>query len=151
MAVYMKKKKDRWTPEEIELLRQGIVPEGRTLATAKAKAKTLGITLFDRSGPSTRWTPDEIEMLQHGEQPPGRSEVACFYKGMSLGLSVKFVDGKISVKKKDISDRRLKLLERARSYAKMKDSGDSLAEIGRRNGVSRQRVNEIIGELTSIR
>ena len=90
-------------------------------------------------------------MLQNGQQPPGRSEVACFYKGMSLGLAVKFVDGKISVKKKDISDRRLKLLERARNYAKMKENGESLSEIGRRDGVSRQRVNEIIGELSTIR
>lgn len=151
MAVYVKQKKDRWTPEEIGILRLGQVPEGRSPDSARAKAKSLGITLFDREGPNTRWTSDELESLERGEQPPGRSETACIYKGMSLGLTVKFDDGKMSVTRKKVSDRRKKLLQRARQYAKMKENGESLAEIGRRDGVSRQRVNEIIGELSVIR
>jgi len=150
MAVYVKQKKDRWLPEEVALLRIGQVPEGRTLAAARAKAKTLGITLFDREGPGTRWTPDEIDSLEKGVQPPGRSQVACTYKGISLGLDVRFDDdGNMYVTQKvPGGDRRKSLLERARKYAMMKDCGQSLAEIGRRDGVSRQRVNEIIGELT---
>lgn len=152
MAVYMKQKKDRWTPEEIALLRQGIVPEGRTPVTARAKAKSLGITLFDREGPRSRWTPEEIETLRNGIQPPGRSEVACFYKGLSLGLDVKFDGGTMSVAPKATAgDRRKKLLERARRYARLKEGGETLAEIGRRDGISRQRVCEIIGELSTSR
>ena len=152
MAVYVKQRKDRWTDDEIAVLRTGQVPEGRSEMSARAKAKSLGITLFDREGANTRWTPAELTALQNGEQPPGRSEVACFYKGLSLGLKVTFDNGKMSVVQKPASsNRRASLLERARKYATMKENGLSLAEIGRRDGVSRQRVNEIIGELSTIR
>ena len=151
MAIYVKKKKNPWTDEEVALLRQGIVPEGRSAVTAKAKAKSLGITLFDCTGAHSRWTREDLRKLKKGEKPEGRSEEACIAKGIRLNLEVTFTDGVMHVEKKKLPDRRRKLLARAKEYARRKDSGESLAEIGRRDGVSRQRVNEIIGSLSSIR
>jgi hypothetical protein len=152
MAVYIKKSVPRWTEEDIDLLRLGQVPEGRTEQAAMAKARSMGIRAFERTGKNTRWTTDEFDMLERGEKPEGRSEKACIYKGMSLGLDVKFdEEGRMSVVRKKPGNRRGQLLNRAIRFAKMRDGGATLAEIGRRDGVSRQRVNEIIGQLSSIR
>lgn len=152
MAVYVKRAVSRWTEEEIDLLRLGQVPEGRTEQAAMAKAKSLGIRAFERTGTNTRWTADELAALERGEVPAGRSPMACVYKGMSIGLDVKVAeDGTINVTRKKPGNRRAQLLKRARQFAMMHEGGASLAEIGRRDGVSRQRVNEIIGQLSTLR
>lgn len=69
----------KWQKEDIELVKQGKVPEGRSYAQAAAYAHAHGIAWGKLRAKDNKWywKPEEKEMLARGEIPPGRSEAAC--------------------------------------------------------------------------
>lgn len=69
----------RWTPSEIEQVRNGIVPAGRTLPAARAYANQHGFKFTSasrRDGKTSnwsRWTPEEVMQVRQGIVPAGRT------------------------------------------------------------------------------
>lgn len=69
----------RWTESEIETVKRGDVPEGRTYAQSAAYAHAHGIPWKELRATKLKWfwTDEEKEMLARDEIPPGRTEAAC--------------------------------------------------------------------------
>ena len=78
----------RWTENEIELVSQGKVPEGRTYAQACAYAHAHGIDWGEARLKESKWywSEEEKEILARGELPPGRTEAACCQSRRLFGI-----------------------------------------------------------------
>ena len=91
--------KKSWTPEELEMLANHIVPPGRSVNAARNKACRLGIPFTPGDSgaePSvlpeydlqvSSWTDKEIDLLRKGKLPNGRSRQAAYGKAFRLGIS----------------------------------------------------------------
>lgn len=78
-----------WTPEEIDQIRQGIIPKNHNShAACYLKAKSLGFEFHvaKRSTPKN-WSDDEMSMLKKGIIPPGKSWKACMAVASSLKMN----------------------------------------------------------------
>lgn len=69
----------RWTEAEIEMLKRGENPPGRTTDSCYIMRGRLGI-----STKKARWTETEIEMLKAGIVPEGRTFASCYCKGSKI-------------------------------------------------------------------
>lgn len=87
-----------WTHEELEMLAQHKVPQGRSLNAARIKACSLGIRFRPNEGAPANttpvWTPakptyteDELESLKNGVLPEGRSLSGAYNKAFRMGTS----------------------------------------------------------------
>lgn len=67
--------KKRWQPNEIELVMQGIVPQGRTYLQAASYAHKHDIPWKEirRNVCKWWWRPEEEALLLKGQVPPNRS------------------------------------------------------------------------------
>lgn len=84
-----------WTHEELEMLAQHKVPQGRSLNAARIKACSLGIRFRPNEGAPANttpvWTPakptyteDELESLKNGVLPEGRSLSGAYNKAFRM-------------------------------------------------------------------
>lgn len=64
-----------WLPVEDALVRQSVVPEGRTLHAAKHRARKLGVHFT--MNPRRRWTDREKALVLRHVVPHGRGIGAC--------------------------------------------------------------------------
>lgn len=68
-----------WTPEEDELLRQGVIPPGRTYNQAYTHCVNRGINpVFKGRSHRKQWTTSEVAMLEKGVLPKSRSEISAY-------------------------------------------------------------------------
>lgn len=81
----------RWTAEEDDLVRKGILPAARSRESAIRRAQTLGLSAKDMSFnvPSdfmvcSRWTEEEDRLLLTGCDVPGRSTMAMVSRRRKL-------------------------------------------------------------------
>ena len=91
--------KKSWTPEELEMLSNHIVPPKRSMNAARNKASRLGIpftpgdsdakpSMLPEYNPQvSSWTDKEIDLLRKGKLPKGRSRQAAYEKAFRLGIS----------------------------------------------------------------
>ena len=77
---YVKRKYKHWSDEDLDCVRQGIVPPGRTLTQCQSVAFRMGISF--RHSRSNRWTEEDIKLLRQGKIPEGRT--ACAAKGYCM-------------------------------------------------------------------
>ena len=138
-----------WTEPEIEMLRNGQIPAGRTYSQCCSKADAMGIpkpAFPELTSGRTRWTPEEIDALKNGKVPPGRTVSACVARGYGLGLRVVDLgDGTIRVESvKEVAPSTRKMLDRAECLARMHAEGLTYLQIAENLGVSRQYVHEMV-------
>jgi len=69
----------RWTEDEIEAVKKGEIPEGRTYAQSAAYAHAHGIPWRELRAKNSKWfwSEEEKAALARDEIPPGRTEAAC--------------------------------------------------------------------------
>lgn len=68
-----------WTPQEDDLLRQGIIPLGRTYNQAYTHCVNHGINpVFKGMSHRKQWSTAEVAMLEKGVLPKSRSAVAAY-------------------------------------------------------------------------
>jgi len=81
-------KKNYWVAEDIALVKQGIVPEGRTYIQAASYAHKHGIPWKElrRKVCDWWWRPEEEDKLRNGIVPPNRSWQAIRQRKNKLGI-----------------------------------------------------------------
>lgn len=81
-------KKNYWVAEDIALVKQGIVPEGRTYIQAASYAHKHGIPWKElrRKVCAWWWRPEEEDKLRNGIIPPNRSWQAIRQRKNKLGI-----------------------------------------------------------------
>ncbi len=81
-------KKNYWVVEDIALVKQGIVPEGRTYIQAASYAHKHGIPWKElrRKVCDWWWRPEEEDKLRNGIVPPNRSWQAIRQRKNKLGI-----------------------------------------------------------------
>lgn len=68
-----------WTPEEDDLLRQGIIPPGRTYNQAYTHCVNRGINpVFEGMAHRKQWSTKEVAQLKEGILPKSRSEISAY-------------------------------------------------------------------------
>lgn len=82
--------KKKWTAEEIEVVKRGHVPEGRTYLQAASYAYVHGIPWNELRKETCEWwwRPEEEALLRAGKIPPKRSWNAIRLHKKKLGLTV---------------------------------------------------------------
>lgn len=83
-----------WTAEEVEILRKGQVPSGRSYISAKVKVIQLGIDweqwkVAHQSYRKNGWTADDIKSLRAGVFPLSHSVSSCYIKCKKLGIEAR--------------------------------------------------------------
>lgn len=85
--------KSTWTKTEINLIKKGKVPDGRTVAQCIQQSSNMGIPWKKDDS----WTRDEIKMLKDGIAPPkkthGQIRKYCRKNGIALPDGVAPMDG----------------------------------------------------------
>ena len=73
----------KYTVDELEMIRQGIVPEGLKRRAVIIKANELGIDFPKHGRP---WTPEETALLRDNKPVPTRDVHSCYNKAGKLGI-----------------------------------------------------------------
>jgi len=149
MARIFKKREYRhWSDPEIDKLRHGKLPAGRTYAQCCTKALSLGLPKPESPTGRHKWKPEEIVTMKGGDVPEGRTVTACVTRGYYLGLRVTPLEnGKLHVESmQDDTPAHRRMLARAEILSRMRDEGLSYAQIARKVGVSRQYVADMVNK-----
>lgn len=125
--------KKSWTPEELEMLSNHIVPPKRSMNAARNKASKLGIpftpgdstaepSILPEYNPQvSTWTDKEIALLRKGKLPKGRSRQAAYEKAFRLGISFN------PVRNKKTPQKELAILLHDEIVAELKRTGNMRA------------------------
>lgn len=145
--VYKKREYRRWTDTEVEELREGKVPAGRSYSHCCMKAWQLGIPSPESPTGRRSWTQEDIDTLvKEHRVPPGRTVTACITRGYGLGLRVfDLGDGNLSVEPMSMEPpSRRELVDKAELLSRMRDAGLTFVDMSERLGVSKQYLCEMV-------
>ena len=136
------KRKDSWTRDEVDMLKSGKVPEKKTHGQIRMYCRKHGLPLpegvctVSRQGrKSVDWSAEELELLKKDVIPQGRSYNQCIYACRTL-LNKGF--------KPKSSIRSVSVNGRGKAFYEQWKAGKNQQDIATENGVSRQRVQQLI-------
>ena len=148
---FKKREYRHWTDPEINTLRHGKLPEGRSYQQCCMKALSLGLPKPTSPTGRHKWLPEEIVELKKSKVPAGRTVTACITRGYALGLRViDLGNGEIKVEslhKEPPSH--CSMLAKAEILSKMRDEGLTYTQIADLVGVSKQYVCNMVHEFRS--
>jgi hypothetical protein len=147
MGRHFKKREYRyWTEPEIEKLRNGQIPEGRTYVQCCAKADLLGFPRPDSPTGRHKWTKEDLETMKSGKVPPGRTATACITKGYGLGYRVADLgNGNLQVESmRDETPSEVATMTKAALLSKMRDEGLTYPQIAELAGISKQYACDLV-------
>ena len=76
----------KWTPEEDDMIRQGIIPSTHPhYAACLLRARRLGFT-FVKKKVAHKWSSKQDTLVRAGIIPPGRNFAECTERGKALGI-----------------------------------------------------------------
>lgn len=124
-----------YTAAELEIIRNGGIPEGRKRHAVLIKANLMGVKI-KRIVPN-KWTDDEIRLLRENKPVEGRTEKACRSKAYKMGIGYCPTGNSFAVQ----HERRVKYEEAI--IEELKRNGCKLRPAGRKFGVSYTTVSDI--------
>lgn len=148
---FKKREYRHWTDPEINDLRHGKLPEGRSYPQCCMKALALGLPRPPSPSGRHKWLPEEIVELKRSKVPTGRTVAACIARGYVLGLRViDLGNGEIKVESlHNEPPSRCSMLAKAEILSRMRDEGLTYTQIADLVGVSKQYVCDMVHKFRS--
>jgi hypothetical protein len=145
---FKKREYRHWSDPEIDALRHGKLPEGRTYPQCCMKALALGLPRPPSPTGRHKWLPEEIAELKNSKVPAGRTVSACITRGYALGLRViDLGNGEIKVESvRSEPPSRCSMLAKAEILSKMRDEGLTYTQVADLVGVSKQYVCDMVNK-----
>lgn len=146
IKTFKKRPHRRWTEPELNMLRSGKIPKGRTYGQCCQKADMLGIKRPMSPTGRHMWTPDEEQAIREGRIPEGRTFRACFTHGYGMGLRLTDNgDGTFDVRSMDMPTvKREALMARAGILYQLHKEGLSLNRLANLIGVTNPAVSNML-------
>ena len=143
---FKKREYKHWTEPELNDLRHGKLPEGRSYPQCCMKALALGLPRPPSPSGRHKWLPEEIAELKKGKVPAGRTVTACITRGYALGLRViDLGNGEIKVESLNKEPpSHCSMLAKAEILSKMRDEGLTYTQIADLVNVSKQYVCDMV-------
>lgn len=126
----------RWTDAEIEQLKKGYIPEGRTLGAARAFAFQHRIAFNLADSRRKSWTAEEDALIAKGEVPPNRTSSACRARASKLGI--------VFDPRANIPNPKWKRDGRAEAMWVLHNGGFTYIRIGGLFRITRERVRQLV-------
>lgn len=124
-------RRNGWTDDEINMARKGILPPGKSYHSVAGYCKSILGFSFIKAHKNSPWTEEELAALERGEKPVSRTLAEC---------KLKRIKGDVASAPKDADERVI----RGESLYKQMLQGHSLRDIGKMNGLSGERVRQLI-------